>query len=152
MNTGLGGIIRLITFPLGHTYTRPTDRVGRKVARLLLSENASRDRLTDGVYISDTNDAEGRVNTAFHLVLDSADAEQAIRTALKEVVSIDNYVGLVKRAVESGVITEEQATRVRLAQEASARVIAVDDFPRSDIEGSEESAFRPSVANSQQTG
>ena len=30
----LGGIIRLITFPLGHTYTRPTDRVGRKVARL----------------------------------------------------------------------------------------------------------------------
>ncbi len=131
----LGGIIRLICFPLGQTYKKPTDRVGRKVARLLLSENASRNRLTDGVYISDSNDAEGRVNTAFHLVLDSANAERAIRTALKEAVSVDNYVGLVKRAVESGVITEEQATRVRLAQEASALVIAVDDFPRSEIEG-----------------
>jgi hypothetical protein len=33
------------------------------------------------------------------------------------------------------VITEEQATRVRLAQEATALVIAVDDFPREKIEG-----------------
>jgi len=32
------------------------------------------------------------------------------------------------------VITEEQATMVRLAQQASASVIAVDDFPREQIE------------------
>jgi acyl-CoA dehydrogenase len=143
----LGGVIRVLTFPLGRSYSRPADQTGKQIARLLLTENASRDRLTEGVYLSDANDASGRVNTAFQLVLDSADAEQAIRTALKQAVSIDNYVELVRRAVESGVITEEQATRVRLAQEASARVIAVDDFPRSQIEECQEQdpAFRPEV-------
>lgn len=133
----LGGVLRMITFPLGRNYKKAPDRTSKNIARLLMSENPARDRLTDGVYISHENDASGRVNTAFHLVLDSAKAEQAIRTALKEAVSIDNYVDLVRRSVESGVITEEQATRVRLAQEASSRVIAVDDFPRSDIEGEE---------------
>jgi hypothetical protein len=34
---------------------------------------------------------------------------------------------------------------VRLAQEAARAVIEVDDFPRSAIEGFEESAFRPAV-------
>ena len=146
----LGGVIHLIAFPLGHSYKRPPDHVGKKIARLLMSENTARDRLIDGVYFSDENDASGKVNTAFHLVLDSAKAEQAIRTALQETVTVDNYVELVKRAVESGVITEEQATRVRLAQEATARVIAVDDFPRSKIEGEKEAMFQPAAANSGQ--
>jgi acyl-CoA dehydrogenase len=141
----LGRLVRILTFPLGRSFTRPLDRTGKQIAKLLLTENPSRDRLTAGIYVSDANDASGRVNTAFQLVLDSADAEQAIRTALKHTVSVDNYVELVKRAVESGVITEEQATRVRLAQEASARVIAVDDFPRCDIEDCEDPAFRPAV-------
>jgi len=70
----------------------------------------------------------GPVDT-FHLVLEAASAEQAIKNALKESVNFENYEGLVKRATESGVITEEQATMVRLAQQASAMVIAVDEFP-----------------------
>ncbi len=141
----LGRMLKFIVFPLGLPYSRPSDSTGKQVARLLLTENDSRDRLTDGVYISDADDASGRVNTAFHLALDSAAAEQAISNALKETVTIDNYAPLVKRAVESGVITEEQATLVLLAQEAAARVIAVDDFPRSHIEGFEEPAFRPAT-------
>ncbi len=41
----------------------------------------------------------------------------------------------MQKAVETGVITEEQASMVRLAQEAARAVIEVDDFPRSEIEG-----------------
>ena len=98
------------------------------MAGILLSENESRDRLTEGVFISDRDDATGRVNRAFHLVLEAASAEQAIRNALGEAVNFENYEGLVKRATESGVITEEQARMVRLAQRATRSVIAVDDF------------------------
>jgi acyl-CoA dehydrogenase len=89
-----------------------------------------------GVYVSDGNDAAGKIHTAFHLLLTSANAENAVRNALKEHVSWDNYTRLVKRAVESGVVTEEQATLVRLAQEAGRAAIAVDDFPRSAVERS----------------
>ena len=145
----LGTLIRWTVFPFGRPYRLPHDRVGRQVARLLLSENDSRDRLTSGVFVSDEDDASGRVHAAFHLVLAASDAEQAIRNALKQTVTPENYPGLVKRAVEAGVITEEQATAVRLAQEAAARVIAVDEFPRTKIEDYEEPAFRPAPAEAE---
>jgi acyl-CoA dehydrogenase len=125
---------------------------GKKVAKILLSENESRERLIDGVFVSDADDATGRVHTAFHLVLESAVAEQAIHNALKETVTIDNYEDLVRRAVESGVITEEQASMVRLAQQASAVVIAVDDFPRSQIENNENTALPPAAVHSDGDG
>lgn len=126
----VGRIIRLMIFPLGVPFCGPSDKSVKAVAQLLLSESESRDRLTAGVFVSDRDDASGRVHTAFHLVLQAAPAEQAIKNALKESVNIENYESLVKRATESGVITEEQATMVRMAQQASAKVIAVDEFAR----------------------
>lgn len=131
---GIGTLIKWIVFPFGMPYSPPSDSVGKAVARLLLSENESRDRLVSGVYISDGDDAAGKIHSAFHLLLTSANAENAVRNALKEHVTWDNYKRLVKRAVESGVVTEEQATLVRLAQEAGRAATAVDDFPRSDTD------------------
>ncbi|NRB71224.1 MAG: DUF1974 domain-containing protein, partial [Xanthomonadales bacterium] len=142
---GLGGLLRLLVFPFGRPYGTPLDETSTAVASLLMSENESRDRLTHGVYLSDADDAAGRVAHAFHLVLESREAEQAIRNALGESVSVDNYAELVRRAVESGVINEEQARLVRLAQEAAAKVIAVDDFPKTRIEGFEQPAFKPAL-------
>ena len=137
----LSRIVRLIVFPFGLPHAEPSDKTVKAVARILLSENESRDRLIDGVFISDLDDATGRVNKAFHLVLEAQTAERAIKNALKQSINFENYEGLVKRATESGVITEEQATMVRLAQQASAKVIAVDDFPRAQVEGSVDSAL-----------
>jgi len=125
----LGRLLRWLVFPLGLPCKGPSDKTVKAVARLLLDENEARDRLTDGIYISDKDDASGRVHKAFHLVLAAAPAERAIKNALKETVNFENYEGLVTRATQSGVITEEQASMVRLAQQASAKVIAVDEFP-----------------------
>jgi acyl-CoA dehydrogenase len=139
----LGRIVRLIVFPFGLPYSGPDDKTVKEVAKILLDESESRDRLTDGIFISDQDDATGRVNKAFHLVLEAAPAERAIKNALKESVNFENYEGLVKRATESGVITEEQATMVRLAQQASARVIAVDDFPQEKPDQSSDTIVIP---------
>ncbi|MFC1720539.1 acyl-CoA dehydrogenase domain-containing protein, partial [Pseudomonadota bacterium] len=92
---------------------------------------------------SDQDDASGRVHTAFHLALTSTNAENAIRNALKEPVTYENYQTLVQRAVETGVITEEQATTVRLAQEAVRAVIEVDEFTREEIEGLGKTSLNP---------
>jgi acyl-CoA dehydrogenase len=102
---------------------------------LLQSECEARERLVAGVYVSDLEDASGKVHSAFHLVLTATRAENAIRNALKEPVTFENHLELVQKAVESGVITEEQATTVRLAQEATRAVVDVDEFTRAEIEG-----------------
>jgi len=141
----IGGLAKALIFPLGSPYSPPSDATGKDIARLLTTENAPRDRLTAGVYLSDTDDASGRVHMAFHLVLTAARAESAIRNALKEPVTFENHEQLVRKAVESGVITEEQATSVRLAQEAARAVIEVDEFSREEIEGYADPAFRPAV-------
>jgi len=143
----LGGIVRMIIFPFGRPYSEPSDKTVKAVAKLLLNDSESRDRLTDGVFISDRDDATGRVNKAFHLVLEAAPAERAIKNALKESVNFENYEGLVKRATESGVITEEQATSVRLAQQATASVIAVDDFTREQVDGLADPSLKTAEAD-----
>ncbi|HEY5776798.1 MAG TPA: acyl-CoA dehydrogenase, partial [Xanthomonadales bacterium] len=148
----LSRIVRLIVFPFGLPHTGPSDKTVKQVAQLLLSENASRDRLIDGVFISDRDDATGRVNTAFHLALEAQAAERAIRNALKQSVNFENYEGLVKRATESGVITEEQASMVRLAQKAGARVIEVDEFPRERVENPANPEFKTVVPKTTETG
>jgi hypothetical protein len=43
------------------------------------------------------------------------------------------------------VITEEQATTVRLAEEAARAVIEVDEFTQAEIEGCDEPALRPAL-------
>jgi acyl-CoA dehydrogenase len=144
----IGRLAKWLIFPWGSRYAPPSDSTGKDVARLLTTENPSRDRLVAGVYISDEDDASGRVHTAFHLVLMAAKAESAVRNALKESVTYENYERLVQKAVESGVITEEQATTVRLAQEAARAVIEVDEFTRAQVEGFEQPAFRPVAGDS----
>jgi acyl-CoA dehydrogenase len=142
---GLGRLMKWLLFPFGAPYSRPSDRTGKDVARLLTTENESRDRLTDGVYLSDEEDASGQVQTAFHLVLLAAKAESAVRNALKETVNFENYETLVQKAVESGVITEEQAATVRLAQAAARKVIEVDVFPPPESEGFGKADLQPAV-------
>ena len=142
---GIGRLVKWIVFPWGLPYAPPSDRTGKEVAHLLLTENESRDRLIEGVYLSDQEDASGQVQTAFHLVLTATRAESAISNALNEPVTFENYEALVQKAVESGVITEEQATTVRLAQVAARAVIEVDEFTRAEIEGHDEPAFRPAA-------
>ena len=142
---GVGRMVKWIIFPFGAPYSSPLDRTGKEIARILQSENDSRNRLVKGVYLSDQEDASGQVHTAFHLVITATNAENAIRNALNEPVTFENHEHLVQKAVESGVITEEQATTVRLAQQAARAVIEVDEFSRAEIEGYEEPAFRPSA-------
>lgn len=132
---GVGRLVKWLIFPYGSPYRPPSDETSKAIADILLTENDARDRLVDGVYISDQEDASGQVHTAFHLVLTAAQAENAVRNALKQSVTWENHQELVQKAVESGVITEEQATTVRLAQEATRAVIEVDAFSRAEIEG-----------------
>ena len=137
---GFGRLVKWIVFPFGSSYRPPSDATGVEVAEILLTENEARDRLVSGVYLSDQEDASGRVHTAFHLVLTATQAESAIRNALNEPVTWENHQELVQKAVESGVITEEQATTVRLAQQATRAVIEVDEVDRAEIEGRMEEA------------
>ena len=125
---GLGPALRWLCFPLGRRNQPADDRTGHKIARLLLTSNASRDRLIAGAYVSKQDDGTGIVLQAFEAVLKAEPAEHALRNALKLVPTPDNVEAVTAKAVKAGVITEEQAADLIRAQVLSARVIAVDEF------------------------
>jgi len=130
----MGRVIKFIVFPVGHPYREPSDSLGKHVARILITDNPSRDRLTAGIYRSCSDDAAGLVNCAFAAVLAAAPAERCLKTSYRQIVTIDNYNELVARGLRDGIISEEQGELVREAQRLSQAVIDVDAFPREYLE------------------
>ncbi|MCQ8131115.1 acyl-CoA dehydrogenase domain-containing protein, partial [Methylomonas rivi] len=69
-------LLRALLFPLGKPYAPPRDHLAAQLARLLLSDNAARERLTSGIYRNDDPaDPTGRIEMAFRAVLAAAPAE-----------------------------------------------------------------------------
>ncbi len=130
----LGQLIKMLIFPIGHPYKEPADSLGKHAARILISDNPARTRLTDGVHRSCGEDAAGLLHCAFAAVLKTQPTERALKNAYREVVSIVNYESLIERGVADGVISAEDGAELRETQELVARVINVDDFPREAIE------------------
>jgi acyl-CoA dehydrogenase len=141
---GAGGLLRPLLFPWGRRNHPVGDRGTHAIARLLLTQSASRERLIDGAYRSSGEDGTGVLARAFEAVLKAEPAEMAVRNALKVVPTPVNVDAVVEKAVAAGVITEEQGTDLKRAQELSARVIAVDEFTPDEVGGQQ--AMQPPVA------
>jgi len=142
---GLGPVLKFLCFPTGRRHPISDDRTGHKIARLLLTDSASRERLIAGSFKSQVDDGTGIVLQAFEAVLKAEPAEHAVRNALKKVPTPVNVDRLCKQAVAAGVITEEQAADLKRAQELSARVIAVDEFTPAEL-GNQAEEERPTLA------
>ncbi|MDJ0657248.1 MAG: acyl-CoA dehydrogenase [Xanthomonadales bacterium] len=130
----LGPVLKFLIFPTGNSYREASDSRGKHAARVLLSDNPARDRLTAGIYKSTGDDATGLLHKAFAAVLDAASIERSLRHALRKSVTLDNYEEVIAEALALDLITEEDAGKIRLAQQLSQAVIDVDDFPREEIE------------------
>jgi len=140
----LGGFLRLKLFPWGRQNHPSGDETSHAIAGLMMERSESRERLIAGAFQSTADDGTGVLLKAFDAVLRAAPAEMAVRNALKVVPSPVNVDEVVEKAVAAGVITEEQGTDLKRAQELTARVIAVDEFTPDEIGGRQ--AMHPPVA------
>jgi len=141
---GLGGLLRVLLFPWGRRHHPADDSTTQRMARLVMEASTSRERLIAGAYQSRADDGAGLLTQAFEAVLKAAPAEMAVRNALKVVPTPVNVEEVVSKAISAGVITEEQATDLKRAQELTAKVIAVDEFTPEEIGGRQ--AIQPPVA------
>jgi acyl-CoA dehydrogenase len=131
-NPYVGAALRFLTFPLGRSFSPPSDRLGHQVADLLLTPGAARDRLTDGIFIpSDLEDPLGRLEDALAKAIKAEPVEKKIQQAIRDgALKAENPEKGVEAALQAGVIDEGEADVVRSAAEARKEVIRVDDFPK----------------------
>lgn len=125
-----GQILRAVVFPTGKSLRYPNDRVGHRVAKLLIEPSEARDRLTDGVFKSvDPQDPVGCVQYAFNAVIAAKEAERKLRKARMFPPELGQPEGWLEDAVAQAVITGREANLVKKAHSATRAAIMVDDFP-----------------------
>ena len=125
----LGRLVKWLVMPTGRSFRRPTDRLGKSVAEILLTPSAARDRLTRGVFTSqDPQDPIGCVEHAMERVLAADPLEARLQKGLKIRLTPNNLEDSLARAVREEVLSEQEAEVIRQAHEATARAIAVDEL------------------------
>ena len=130
-------LLRFIIFPLGRQERAPNDRLGHKVAALMLSPSDTRTRLTRGIYTSDR--AGHPVGVMERLLPDVIAAEPLERKLLKAQrageITTYTFEDQMAEAVENQVITQAEADLLRQLRVRVLDVISVDDFDLEDIQG-----------------
>ena len=131
------GLLHVVLFPLGKPCAPPCDSLTAPLAKLLLTDNPARVRLTEGIYINnDPDDPTGRIEVAFRAVIEAAPVEAKIRAAQKQ--------GLLPKGMPSSVMTQALALEwidrsefalLEKAEQAKMKAIAVDDFAPDQLSG-----------------
>ncbi|MHB8474086.1 MAG: acyl-CoA dehydrogenase [Gammaproteobacteria bacterium] len=130
-NRLIAALLRVLIFPLGRRYRKPSDTLDHALAGLLLEPSAARDRLSDGIYLpSGADDALARLETALQKIIAAEPVEQKLRRArLHSEALPPDADNMLDQAIEAGIITAEDAAQWRSAAAARKDALQVDDFP-----------------------
>lgn len=134
-NRWIGYVLRPLIFPLGKHFSLPSDKLTHQVAKLLLSPNETRERLSHGAYVTaDGTNMMGYLQDALLKEITAEPIEKIIKTAQQEgLIAKDIFMNQAKVAFEKGIITQDQYEKLILAEESRQKVIAVDDFDTEEL-------------------
>ena len=126
-------LLAAIIFPLGR-HERPSgDRLGHKVSQLMMHPSETRDRLTDGVFISKkASDPVGLLELALPRVIATEPLERRLQKAeiAGELSGFDPQAQL-QMAIEKSIVTADEAKELEAVRAMVSEIIAVDEFDAS---------------------
>ncbi|WP_456417797.1 acyl-CoA dehydrogenase [Thiolapillus sp.] len=125
-----GWALRLLLFPSGLPYAPPDDRISHKVAQLLLHPCGSRDRLTQGIFLTDDERfRQGVIEQAFFQAAVTAPIEKTLRNAHHAgLITAEGRIEQAREALEKGLISEEELDDIKKMHLLRRQVITVDSF------------------------
>jgi acyl-CoA dehydrogenase len=143
-NRPVAWFLRRVAFPLGRPCRPPSDRLAHACAKLILSPGETRDRLTDGIYISrQPGDPTGRMEVAFAAAIERDTIEDKIR---KSGLAGRKALSDLGKLVRDGVISQAEADALTRANALIRDAIDVDDFAPSELTGRERSTLHSAAA------
>ncbi len=134
----IGILMRALVFPLGKPFKPPVDKLGHKVATIVLNENKARDRLSAGIYINtNPDDPLGRIEHAFATVLAARDSEKKLELARKsgQINALFDDETAFAELLEKGLIDETDVKMLRNAFATTWQATIVDAFDAADVNG-----------------
>ncbi len=122
--------LRMLAFPKGLTLDAPRDAWATRVAEILITPGAARDRLTAGAYVPKReDDVIGRLEFAMQATIAAEPLEAKMRRAAKEGKLPQRTLAERRAAaLAQGVITQAELDHLNYTDRLRREVIRVDDF------------------------
>ncbi len=129
-NRYMRSLLRFVVFPFGRQEKEPGDRLTHRVAQLLMVPSDTRDRLTNGVFKSDTSTHPVcLMEQALPQVILAEPLERKLLKALKQGdINGITWDEQLKDAVDKSIVSKDEADILLHVRELVAEIIAVDDF------------------------
>jgi acyl-CoA dehydrogenase len=147
-NRLLAGVMRMLIFPRGRSYSAPGDRLGRQVAELVTSPSETRERFGHFLYRTlEPHNPLGLLQEALLLAVQLEPLEKRIRVeGVKsgKVTALD-LPGRIQQALAAGIISDTEAAALRDYDRKVMDLINVDDFEPQELGAQAQPAARSSA-------
>jgi acyl-CoA dehydrogenase len=138
-------LLRALVFPFGRREVPPSDRLGHRVATLLMAPNEARDRLGEWAYLTpNPNNVIGRMNALLPDVIAAEPIERKFAKARAQLKSLDPAAQLAE-AEQLGAIGADERKLLERVRAATAEFIAVDDFDPAELQSAVKHAKQPAL-------
>ncbi|MEJ2619450.1 MAG: acyl-CoA dehydrogenase, partial [Candidatus Thiodiazotropha sp.] len=150
----LAWAMRVLIFPTGLPFHKPTDRLDHQVARLLLTPGEVRDRLTHGVFTNDDPQQRiGQLEQAMLAVTKVIPLERTLKRAKRAgQLKAHELPDLITEAIELGILSESDKTLLAEADRLRNQVIEVNAFERLMPSGASTGKQQPKVSTINKAG
>jgi acyl-CoA dehydrogenase len=117
--------------------SQASDGYSHLISSLMLSDSATRRRLTEGIYFPKDKDQQmARLENAFQVVLQAEQTEKKIRKSIKDGVLPRKKIHLLlEEARQKNVISEDELKLLKEADNVRYDAILVDDFDEDEYHG-----------------
>lgn len=131
----IGKILRLMLFPFGSTYKKPSDKLAHIICKNTIKDTEARELLTKGVFIGDDESEPLRqMEDTFVMVKKEEEIERKIKEAVKQnIIKKDETENMIKEAIHKAVITKEDSMFLEKTAKARYEVISVDSFTEEEM-------------------
>ena len=131
----VGWLLWTLVFPFGRRAQAPSDRLGHRVAALLMTPSDTRDRLGEGAFLTPcANNPAGRVNASLGKVIAAEPVERKFLKAVKsgEIAGLDLDAQLHEAQLK-GLLSSDEVTLLQDMYVLVNDAISVDDFDHSEL-------------------
>jgi acyl-CoA dehydrogenase len=134
-NRWLAAALRFAIFPRGRTFSAPSDELGQRVAELLINPTATRRRLADCTYITvEKTNPLGLLQQALERAEEIKPLERRVFDAKRSgAIHSEDTPGQIDEAEQNGILTPEEATRIREFDAMVMDLTGVDDFDAASL-------------------
>ncbi|MGH8398298.1 MAG: acyl-CoA dehydrogenase [Gammaproteobacteria bacterium] len=133
-NRWVAMVLRFLIFTRGRTYSAPPDECGQRIAELMSTPSAARQRLTRNTYIGNKLSPVGMFAEALDLAIKLEPLHKKIHVATRGgELKLAPGTSSIAVAREAGIISDQEMQQLQRLEELTTEICAVDDFAPDEL-------------------